>query len=361
MFIRAFGIYHELADTHAALAETLTQHPALPDDKTSPLRDPRLCDRNLVSREDRSVLNDVTVMALNSMHDLMRREGVLAEHGVSLKDALGDAMIITACDGPDVSCELDNTLKIYRSCEDREAVWKNIDQIGRIANPLDVLRLLTTNALYHISKLVGSHNEGYPIQTASISSLTAIDMANAYLGCTSEATDCIVSAASNMNNIEFLAYWLKIDKLWNRQNGDGIVPMWGAGSLLISEESAGSLAEIVATRLIYQPKAAFDRQDWCALMDTLSQSGIRPDVMVSYHNGVKQQGDDELAAIDQYFPGVPIKNYKQYIGYSGKSNTVLDAVCVLSDDSIPDGSLVCINAAGLNYGLGYLVLRKNRS
>ncbi|MEI8634746.1 hypothetical protein P4S72_27275, partial [Vibrio sp. PP-XX7] len=48
----------------------------------------------------------------------------------------------------DMPPELDITLKIYENLPSDSTVWENIHQIKKLAKPLDVLRLLTTNALY---------------------------------------------------------------------------------------------------------------------------------------------------------------------------------------------------------------------
>ncbi|MDW6002906.1 hypothetical protein [Vibrio mangrovi] len=360
MFIKSFGIYHELADSSQDLKKIIAEKQAIQGDKLSALRRARLRDKNMVSREDRSVMNDISVISLNSVHDMiMNHEHQYGHSREDVKKCLSDAMMFSACDGPeDMPDELDFTLKIYEQEAEESAVWANLHQIKKLANPLDVLRLLTTNALYQIGKFLNSHNEGYPIQVASISSLAAIDIARTYARSDGEQAECLVAAAGDMNSMEYVPYWLKMGKIKTSDNDDGIVPVWGGASLHLSYEADDSLGEIIKTQLKYLPKSSFDRDDWKMIAEDISASGVKPDVFVTYTNGVKQQNEFELSAFNEVFGSIETRNYKSLIGYSGKSHTILDISCVFCDDSIPSGSVVCVSSAGLNYGLGYILLRK---
>ncbi|MEI8634748.1 hypothetical protein P4S72_27285 [Vibrio sp. PP-XX7] len=109
---------------------------------------------------------------------------------------------------------------------------------------------------------------------------------------------------------------------------------------------------------MYLPKASFSPEDWMAIAEDISTAGAKPDVFVTYTNGVKKQNEFELAALREIYGNVETRNYKSVIELQRKSHTILDIACVFCDDSIPSGSVVCITSAGLNYGLGYILLRK---
>lgn len=356
MFICACGINHQYYKNSIELKSNIKD---VKKEAVEQENCPRLIDKNYVNREDRSVLNEISIISVNSLNDLIDS----FDEGLQTKivELLSKASIFTASDGPDITGEIDHTKNIMNDPDCQEgSFWKNISNLGKFANPLDVLRLLTTNSLYHISKITKSHEEGFPIQTASISSLVALDMANSYAAICKGADFSIVSAASDMTNVEFKPFWMKINKIKTDENHDGIVPAWGGATLLLSKEKIGSfcLAEILASNILYKPKSVFLDEDWNALLSRIDALNIKPDVFVSYDNGVYEQGKSEREAIKSHFPNARIINYKSLLGYTGKSNTALDICCSLYDDNISSNEVICVNAAGLNYGLGFVILRK---
>lgn len=355
MFIKAYGIYHELANSLDQLSDLLESDKKLTVGDYN-FKSPSLVDRKFVNREDLSVLNPISIIALNSLYNLINHN---PENKLMLLDELSNAMVFTACDGPDVSAEINNSDKLFRSCgEDESKFWESIDQVHKISHPLDVLRLLTTNALYHVSKVINTHNEGYPIQTASLSSLVALDMAHSYLSLDSNSDTGIISSAGDMKNVEYLPYWLKINKVKGINNSDGIIPMWGGASILLSKNKEGAVAEILDIKIFYSPKSLFLDNEWNLIVDSLLNKNITPDVFITYDNGVQEQGASEVKVLEKHFKNARLKNYKEYLGYSGKSNTMLDICCLLQDKDILSGDIVCVNGAGLDYGIGYVVLKK---
>ncbi|MEI8634747.1 hypothetical protein P4S72_27280 [Vibrio sp. PP-XX7] len=48
-----------------------------------------------------------------------------------------------------------------------------------------------------------------------------------YAACDGEEAECVVSAAGDMNSLEYIPYWLKMGKIKTSDSDDGIVPMWG--------------------------------------------------------------------------------------------------------------------------------------
>ncbi len=71
---------------------------------------------------------------------------------------------------------VENFSQAHRNEQDN-ICWEELGKIKENLNPLDMLRLLSTNPLYHVSKALGLHGGGYPIRRMSLSGLTALEEA----------------------------------------------------------------------------------------------------------------------------------------------------------------------------------------
>src|SRR3990167_101218 len=78
----------------------------------------------------------------------------------------------------ELSC-LDQLLETYHN--QPEQAIQALGKIKKMLNPLDMLRMLSTNPLYHLSKIFGLNGGGYPVRKMSLSSLSALELANFYL------------------------------------------------------------------------------------------------------------------------------------------------------------------------------------
>ncbi|WP_375642553.1 MULTISPECIES: hypothetical protein [unclassified Bartonella] len=351
VYIKNYGVYQQFAPNSAALSQLLS----IADDINPCDMDyyhfstPSMIDKKLVSREDRSVLNDMSKMVINALIDFQSKD-CLAEYA--------KAFLYTACDSEESS--LNSLFEICRKYKDDGSVWKHIQQYKEMNNPLDMLRFLPTNVLYHISKLLLNHEEGTPLRAASLSGLVALKLAYADIANIIAKERAMVVSAANMLTFDSLAVFKKFGEIRQSDKDiSGIIPSWGAAVMSLDNNSCDALAELISVTIRYCPKVRFEERDWESLLSKQRTQQGEPDVIVSYNNGICTQQIAEYSALEKFFPGIPIVNYKSKTGYTGKLNNILDILCCLNDPAIPSGARVMLTGAAINYGIGNIWIIKH--
>ncbi|MBS0899805.1 hypothetical protein JK229_21280 [Pantoea dispersa] len=347
-YIKNYGIYSQYAKNSVGLHELVRDK--VPASTTAPKK--YTCGaidvirRDMIKREDRAVMNNISKMAVNALADLLNKMDI---------SSLSQVMLYSACDSEEHS--FDTFREIVQN--DPDNFWRNISDFNKLSNPLDMLRLLPTNTLYHISKILQNHHEGVPLRTASLSGMSALKMAIRDVACGRNAAGALVFSSANMLSFDSLTVFGKFNEVrHDAQSHSGILPAWGSVCLHIDDLSDLALAELVVATIHYRPKIRFDKEDWLFLLAEQKNHHGTPDVIVSYDNGIAEQAIAEHDALHEIFPEVKTVNYKSLNGYTGKSNNLLDILCCLEDTEIKPGSRVLINGTGINYGLGCILLIK---
>lgn len=314
-----------------------------------------------IEREDRSVLNEISTATLNAIADAFDRIG----EGERPDDFL-DVPIYAGTDSAEHSFAA--LERLTQAEGGGRSVYERLGELRHMSNPIDMLRLLSTNPTYHASKHIGSHGGGYPVRAMSLSGLCAFEDAVAYLSSanTSETARCgaaIVIAAGNMRGFDALVAFGKLGLLHTaEQNGTGIRPSWGSAALLLtrrrSPDRPRGLADVLGARSFYHPQAYVPVDTWRQMFADVRARFGTPDHVVCYANGAPQVEQAEEAALDADFPNVRRHAYKGLYGYTGKANNLLDIAAILVDPRIGPGETVLINGAGFSFGIGYICLRK---
>ncbi|EHC9819303.1 hypothetical protein JYZ60_003700 [Salmonella enterica subsp. enterica serovar Newport] len=351
VYIKNYGVHQQFATNSAVLSQLLaTEEEINPHDLDYyNFSTPSVLEKKWVSREDCSVLNSMSKMAINALIDF-KSKACLDEHA--------KAFLYTACDSEEHS--FSTLFEICRKYNDAGSVWKHIQQYKEMNNPLDMLRLLPTNVLYHTSKLLRDHEEGTPLRAASLSGLVALKLAWADIVNSTAKKGAMVVSAANMLTFDSLAVFKKFGEIRkNSADASGIIPSWGAAVISLDNDSRNALAELTSVTVRYCPKVRFEQEDWESLMGKQRTQQGEPDVIISYNNGIRAQKIAEYSALEKFFPRSRIINYKAKTGYTGKLNNILDILCCLNDPAIPSGARVMLNGAGINYGIGNIWLIKS--
>jgi len=348
VYIKNYGVHQEYAHDSEKLKQLLLSGANIDLDSVDFYESlhPTLKAKALVQREDRSVLNNMSKLVLNALYDLSSKIDLMH---------LSDAKLYTAADSEEHSFA--NIFDVCKRHPSRESLFLHIKEYKDTSNPLDMLRLLPTNVLYHTSKVLLDHEEGTPLRTASLSGLTAIKLACSDIGF--EQGKAVVVSAANMKSFESLVVFKKFNEI--RESNDsvsGIIPSWGAAVLHLDSDPEEAIGQILSVTVKYRPKMKFDIHDWEQLFNSEREVHGEPDIIVSYENGIKEQSSAEINAIDKVFPNSKVINYKRTTGYTGKLNNVLDILCCLNDPSIPNNTTVMLNGTGINYGYGCIWLIK---
>ncbi|MBR8845629.1 MULTISPECIES: beta-ketoacyl synthase [unclassified Pseudoalteromonas] len=304
----------------------------------------------VIAREDRSILNDLSTLILNSIGDLLE---------YTSQDKLNDAEQTPLYAGTDGVSEY-NFAALYKIIEKHggvEGALKNLGELSKMSNPINMMRFLSTNPLYHASKRLKLRGGGYPIRGMSLSGLQALEDAFSDIKHDRQAQGVVVGAGS-MRNFDTLLVFDKLGLLSKDEKESEIEPSFGAATLYLSNDQTDAYAEVLAVESRYSPSPFPSPKAWHALMKSVKVKGLNVDVIVTYCNGVKTNNENELAAIGDTFPEVTQKNYKSVFGYTSKANNILDLSAVLVDESIPEGATVLINGAGFSVGIGLIVIKK---
>ncbi len=332
-----------------------------PADKTEDYLDYRVAFKSarLLAREDRSLLNDCAKLMLDSSIEAMNQAISNSEFTDSEKENCA-----IYCASEMASYDLIGIGKLLESkqCDEKE-VLATLGELKSLMHPLDMLRNLSTNPLYHLSKMFGFRGGGYPVRRMSLSGLHALELAVNDL-CSTKA---LVSAAGSMANIENLCTFMKMNLVRTTENNTGILPAIGSASLMIEAlrddeiKTKAPVAEILAVKTIFKSESLVKLDDWMRLYAYLADT-IEPQnlAVVRYNNGVQALSEIEEDAVALKFPFAKTYSYKFYIGYTGKANNLIDLTIALSDKRIPIGQQILVNGIGTNMGLGFILVRKLR-
>lgn len=350
VYLKNVGIYHQHAKSSVALSALVASEIALVADEQDLYNSPEveLVDKNSVSREDRAVLNSQSKIVLNALSDL----GTQCDLTL-----LSESTLYSACDSEE------HNLSALRDIinRDPDAFWSNVGELKKHTNPLEMLRLLPTNPLYHVSKVLKNHSEGVALRAASLSGMMALKLAHEDIASGSAPSGALIVNSANMLSLDSLVMFSKFGEI-RAHNGkhSGIIPSWGGVAAHLHHDSGGALAEVLAVTMQYKPFLAFDRQHWVSLFTAANQSHGAPDIIISYENGITSQGESERAALREVFPDVPVLTYKPLTGYGGKVNNLVDIACAMNDVRLKPGTKLLFNGAGMMQGLGCALLQKNR-
>lgn len=354
VYIRATGLYAEHCVDQQQLAQHLATRPALPAPALYQAANVRLVKSELavIAREDRSILNDLATGILNATSDL------LSQAAVRGLDAPEDMPLYAGTDGV-AEYSFTALSQLIEKLGTPQATLQNLGQLSGMTNPINMMRFLSTNPVYHLSKRLALRGGGYPIRGMSLSGLYALEDAVAELQA-GRSQQALVCAAGSMRNFDSLVVFGKLGLLDPENPAANLHPSYGTALLwLDSTRADDALAELQWVQSCYSPEPFPQRHDWLQLLEQAAKR-VTPDVVVSYCNGVKANDENETSVIQALFPEAQICNYKSLFGYTSKANNLLDIVAMLADPSIKPGSTVLVNGAGFGVGIGYVVVKKLR-
>jgi hypothetical protein len=309
----------------------------------------------LVAREDKSLLNKISQLAIDASKQSM--DMAETSTGFTEQEKI-DFSIYTATETIDYELSCLDKLLFDNSMNVEKALEKLGDLKGHL-NPLDMLRLLSTNPLYHLSKFFGLQGGGYPIRRMSLSSLCALETATNFMSLNKSNT--LISSVGNLGTAENITAFSKLGLLRSANSESGIIPAFGAASVVLEHGEKNSnrkfLAEIITVHSTYHSESFINASDWLNLYDQTKFSEL-PTHVIYYNNGVKSLFDEEEKAVAEFFPDAKCYSYKPYIGYTGKSNNLIDLTIAIADKRIPANSHVLINGVGTAVGIGCILIRK---
>ncbi|WP_340621955.1 hypothetical protein [Xenorhabdus siamensis] len=347
-YIKNYGVYHQYAKSSTDLLSLMISKTA----RSFPLVDvysvPEILisDLTQIKREDRAVLNTISKLSINALADLGQKINL---------ESLSKAVLYSACDSEEHNL---HTLKeiVHKGIND---FWKNLSYFKKLNNPLEMLRMLPTNPLYHISKILSNHEEGIPLRAASLSGMSALKMAQEDIIHNDVKQGALIINSANMLSSDILTVFGRFGEIRNDASmNSGIIPSWGSVILHLDHDPHGALAEIISINIHYAPKVKYTHEDWVNLFVQQKNKHGAPDIIISYDNGILEQKDSEYNSIEKIFPNTKIINYKSITGYTGRLNNILDILCCLNDPEIPNGTRLLLNGTGINYGLGCIFLTK---
>ncbi|MCG0583480.1 beta-ketoacyl synthase, partial [Burkholderia cenocepacia] len=124
-----------------------------------------------MAREDRSLLNPGSRLALQVAAEAFDAASAGRPYTAEERERFA---VFTGVEGEDATMAVLTPLHARHGLDG----CGYFGEIKADLNPLDMLRLLTTNALYQISKLFELRGEGYPLQRMSLTSLCALEEAH---------------------------------------------------------------------------------------------------------------------------------------------------------------------------------------
>lgn len=320
----------------------------------------RFASKSAIAREDRSVLNEVAKLAIDTASEAFSSAEKTQLISTDLKK---DCSIYIASElmAP-FNMETMGRFLSKNSQNDDEFDWACLGKIKNDLNPLDMLRLLSTNPLYHLSKFFSLHGGGYPIRRMSLSSLCALHAA--FYNLSNNLPISLVSAVGDLTSSINLLAFKKMGVIKNDNNNRGIIPSFGSASLILESDTSLQqrpntikYAEILDIKTHFSPLPP-SVEIWSQLFKITKRHRVDQLYIVTYANGVTELTETENKAIRKTFPNASVINYKQHIGYTGKANNLIDLVLALSDERIIPGSHVLLNGVGMSVGAGCILIRK---
>lgn len=313
---------------------------------------------NKVKREDRSLLNNIAKLSIDSAVEAFS----IAEHDRKFSDDEKQSFK-TYIASESVENNFNAVERFTHENLDSEGNvdWYMLGQMKRYLNPLDMLRLLSTNSLYHVAKTLGLNGGGYPIRRMSLSGLIAFE--DAYLSILNDSSKALVIGTGDLKTLENMSTFKKMSLLKTKNKENGIIPSFGSASIVLESIRDNDFqrkiyAEVIKVFSTFIPSNQIKSEHWKKLYQTLPEEINNKLNIIAYDNGVKDLYEEEYKALDMIFPKANIFNYKKIFGYTGKANTLVDLVTALSDKRIPVGDYILINGVGFSVGIGYILVQK---
>lgn len=295
---------------------------------TAPLpgRNVSLINRDMIQREDRAVLNPITLMAVNALHDLLSQNNY---------DNKSDWDIFTACDYTfDDNLLCDGIAHIKE--RDNEKFWNSLSFFSEVVNPLELLRGLPTNTLYHISKILNNNGKGLPVDAGNLSELTCLSLVN------KSHPSLVISAGGQTGTKD------KVVRYKNKLIDDFNHSMtWGGCALLTGDHnsnSIGSIQQIVLTSDQLTDLSTYFERFLPAVRDA---TYFLPFGDRSHDWDDKMIARNSLKKIDY-----------DSVGYAGRPDMLTKLACFMFDDNVPNKSIAYLSGYDSQYGFGCAVIQK---
>lgn len=282
--------------------------------------------RDIIQREDRAVLNPTTLMAVNALHDLLSQNNY---------DDKSDWDIFTACDyafDDNLLCDGIAHIKERK----KEKFWHSLALFSEVVNPLELLRGLPTNTLYHISKILNNNGKGLPVDAGNLSELASLSFIH------SARSSLVISAGGQTGTKDQVIQC-------RNQSTDSFIhnTTWGGCALLTgghTSNSIGSIQDIVLT------------SDQATNLSTYFEKCL-PVVedaayFVSFGDRLHDWDDDMVAR-----SSLKKVNYDD-IGYAARPDMLTKLACFMIDDNVPDKSIAYLSGYDSQYGFGCAVIQK---
>ncbi|RQS12247.1 beta-ketoacyl synthase [Burkholderia sp. Bp9002] len=307
-----------------------------------------------MAREDRSLLNPSSRLALQVAAEAFDAASAGRPYTAEERERFA---VFTGVEGEDA------TMAVLAPLHER----RGLDSCGYFGevkahlNPLDMLRLLTTNALYQISKLFELRGEGYPLQRMSLTSLCALEEAHRQIegGAIDRA---IIAAVGDMTTPDNVGAFEKMGLLRTASHPVGIVPAFGAVGVVVEgapREGRAPCARVLDVHSLYKPDTSVSSGDWSRLFARFpGEAALGVPHVVLYQNGEPSLGKAERNAVQNAWPNAVMHAYKPHVGYTGRANNLIDLVLAIADPAIPVGAPVLVNGIGVSSGLGAILVRK---
>lgn len=317
----------------------------------------------IISREDRAILSDSAILSLNATHEAFIFSETL--HPFHEEDKR-NFPIFLGSEANRLSFEIyGGFFRQYGSKHDKTVDWSKLGELKKLLHPLRMFCKLPTNSLYHLSKAFKLQGGGYPLRRMSLSGMVALE--EGFYSLTKKRnTHCLVGAVGDMTMPENMAAFYRMGQVaQNDENETGIIPSYGAASLILENNHSQHLnlaqryAEVITVQTRYCAHSHITKQEWIDLLQTIPKDyHITTPIVIPYANGVKPLMEEEDKALRVVFPYSPQIRYKQYVGYTGKANNLLDISYALVDSEIKPGEYVVCTGIGIASGFGFTLFKK---
>lgn len=285
-----------------------------------------LTSRDMIQREDRAVLNTITLMAVNALHDLLSQNSY---------DDRSDWDIFTACDYAfDDNLLCDGIAHIKERGKDN--FWHSLALFSEVVNPLELLRGLPTNTLYHISKILSNNGKGLPVDAGNLSELVSLNFIQ------NNRPTLIVSAGGQTGTKD------RVIQRKNKLASSFIQNMtWGGCALLTGDytnQSIGSIQDVVLT--------SDQSADLSIYLDKYLPATDDAVYFIPFGERLHEWDEDAIAR------SALKKIDYDVIGYAGRPDMLTKLACFMNDDNVPDQSIAYLSGYDSQYGFGCAVIQK---
>ena len=158
-----------------------------------------------INREDRSLLNNCAKLSIDSAVEAFSIAESKTPYACIEKS---DFPVFTATESIENNFSAVEFFSHTYRDQQMEVSWSELGKIKAFLHPLDMLRLLSTNPLYHVSKILGLHGGGYPLRRMSLSGLAALEEAFYYLPARAERA--LVLGSGDLKTSENLCAFKKM-------------------------------------------------------------------------------------------------------------------------------------------------------